>query len=577
MTSYTWIASTPSGDWSTASDWTPGGGPPGGSTSGVDDAFLGAGSASYTVTVGGPDIFDIDSLNIAGGGLGDITSLSISGALFTNSVAYSGPGGDAAITVDAGGQLLIRSDLSAANPETIVLAGGEVELGSAIFDGIDLGRSNITFTFAGSGGLFEINSSHFRVGEVASQTLTNVQAGDAIQFDDADFTGDTYTYSGTTLTVMDGSTTVLTMDNLSALPGTTFSFNGQFIDVACFAAGTRILTAQGEKNVESLRPGDMVCRLAEGGLQAEPVRWIGRRRIDLRLHPRPETVAPILIMRDAFADGTPHSDLTVSPDHAIFVDGKLVCARQLVNHTTICQQTAAASVEYFHVELISHGILLANGLAAESYLDTGNRGFFGNAGEPLVLHPDLTGGEAYPRREAASCAPFVWDAASVQPIWQRLAQRAAALDRPPPSPATTRDPQLHIVADGRRLRPLSCANGEYVFVLPPGTVAVRLESRADTPSAVRPWLEDRRRLGVYVARIVLRNALDFEEVPLDHPSLSTGWWAVEPAGGEALRRWTNGSAVLPLPALPRPVVLQIQLCGNDMTYLADAVLHRQVA
>ena len=109
------------------------------------------------------------------------------------------------------------------------------------------------------------------------------------------------------------------------------------------------------------------------------VKWIGRRRIDLTTHPRPETVAPIRIQRDAFADNMPHSDLLVSPDHAIFVDGKLICARQLINGTTIRQEKGWTAVEYFHVELDAHTILLAEGLPAESYLNTGNQGFFANS------------------------------------------------------------------------------------------------------------------------------------------------------------------------------------------------------
>jgi Hint domain len=83
----------------------------------------------------------------------------------------------------------------------------------------------------------------------------------------------------------------------------------------------------------------------------------------------------------------------------------LSCARQLVNGTTIRQEKGRASIEYFHVELDAHVILLAEGLAAESYLNTGNRGFFANSGEPLVLHPDLTDETDYPAREVGSCAP----------------------------------------------------------------------------------------------------------------------------------------------------------------------------
>ena len=252
------------------------------------------------------------------------------------------------------------------------------------------------------------------------------------------------------------------------------------------------------------------------------MKWIGRRRIDLTAHPRPETVAPIRIQRGAFADNMPHTDLLVSPDHAIFVDGKLICARQLINGTTIRQEKGWTSVEYFHVELDAHAILLAEGLPAESYLNTGNRGFFANSDEPLVLHPDLTDETDYPTREAGSCAPFVWDEASVRPVWQRLAERAAALGQPVPQPETTTDPGLRLVAKGRTVQPLYGENGLYIFALPKGATEVRLVSRAGAPTDTRPWLEDRRRLGVYVERIVLRGASEMREVPLDHPEPVAG-------------------------------------------------------
>ena len=155
-------------------------------------------------------------------------------------------------------------------------------------------------------------------------------------------------------------------------------------------------------------------------------------------------MAPIRIERDAFADGMPHRDLLVSPDHAIFVDGMLICARQLVNGTTIRQERDWTAVDYYHVELDQHAILLAEGLPAESYIDTGNSGFFANSGAPLVLHPDLTDETDYPTREAGSCAPFVSDEASVQPVWQRLADRAAAIGRPVPQRATTTDAGLRL-------------------------------------------------------------------------------------------------------------------------------------
>jgi Hint domain len=344
----------------------------------------------------------------------------------------------------------------------------------------------------------------------------------------------------------------------------------------CYAAVTRILTATGERTVETLMRGDIVLTLSGGELCAQPVKWIGQRRIDLTAHPHPETVAPIRIARGAFADNMPHRDLLVSPDHAVFVDGKLICARQLVNGSTIRQEKGWTSVEYFHVELDAHAILLAEGLPAESYLNTGNRGFFANSGEPLVLHPDLTDEADYPTREAASCAPFVSDEASVRPVWQRLAERAAALGQPAPKPETTGDPELRIVAKGRTVRPLYGENGLYIFALPKGTTEVRLISRAGAPTDARPWLDDRRCLGVNVERIVLRGASELREIPVDHPDLSQGWQAAERAGA-ALRRWTNGDAMLPLPALSGPTMLEIRAGNGGMTYVTSAEQERRAA
>jgi hypothetical protein len=337
-------------------------------------------------------------------------------------------------------------------------------------------------------------------------------------------------------------------------------------DQPCYAAGTRILTASGERTVESLMKDDIVLTLADGELIARPVHWVGRRRIDLTAHPRPEAVAPVRIQRGAFADDMPHRDLLVSPDHAIFVDGKLICARQLVNGSTIRQEMGWTSVEYFHVELDSHAILVAEGLPAESYLNTGNRGFFANSGEPFVLHPDLTDETDYPAREAGSCAPFVADEANVRPVWQRLVERAAALGQPAPQLATTADPELRVVAKGRTVRPLFGENGLYIFVLPKGATEARLISRAGSPTDARPWLDDRRRLGVSVERIVLRGWNEVQEVPVDHPGLSQGWQKVE-RDGTAPRRWTSGDAVLVLPALAGPTMLEIHAGNGGMAYL----------
>ena len=157
---------------------------------------------------------------------------------------------------------------------------------------------------------------------------------------------------------------------------------------------------------------------------------------------------------------------------------------------------------------------------------------------------------------------------SIRPVWQRLAERAAALGRRPGSPQTSDDPQLRLLAGDRVIKPVTADAHRYIFMLPRGASEVRLVSRAAAPCDTRPWLEDRRSLGVRVARLVVRCGDEVCDLPLDHPSLVNGWWAVE-RDGMALRRWTNGYAVLPLPAVGDWSMLEVGI--------ADTVLYLDLA
>jgi hypothetical protein len=312
-------------------------------------------------------------------------------------------------------------------------------------------------------------------------------------------------------------------------------------DLACFVAGTLIETTRGPVVVEDLREGDVLLTAA-GGQRA--IRWIGWRRLDLREHPKPALAQPIRIHRDAFGPDLPRRDLLVSPDHALFVDGVLVPARLLVNGATITREADwHRPITYYHVELDAHDVLLAEGLAAESYLDTGNRGVFQNAGVPVMLHPDLSGENDQARRLAESCAPFADQPALVEPIWRRLSERAQALGLHATSVTTTQDPALRVIADGRTLQPVSVAEGRAVFVLPRGVRALRLISRAAAPHEVRPWIDDRRDLGVMVRRLTLRRDGLVETIPMDHPALGAGWWDLE-QDARTHWRWTNGDAAV---------------------------------
>jgi len=337
----------------------------------------------------------------------------------------------------------------------------------------------------------------------------------------------------------------LILDPGTSYAGATFTIGdaaSDFIttDLACFVAGTRIETPGGPVAVESLRVGALV--LTASGAPA-PVRWIGYRRLDVTRHPDPTLVRPIRIAPDALAPGVPSRDVLLSPDHALALSGFLVPVHRLVNGMTIHEDASRAMVAYYHIELDRHDLLLSEGLAVESYLDTGNRAMFENGGAPLVLHPDPGAGQA--ERVARSCLPFADRGEDVRPIWGALASRARGLGYVAEDVMTSEDPALMLAVDGRMIPAASIRGGVHTFVLPVFRGRPRLVSRAVRPSLARPWDGDRRRLGVMVRRITLRGSRQTMDLPLDHPGLRDGWWTLE-RDRISVWRWTDGNAALPL-------------------------------
>ncbi len=320
------------------------------------------------------------------------------------------------------------------------------------------------------------------------------------------------------------------------------NFTPDFSAAPCFAGGTRIRTPDGDVAVEALRTGDLVS-LAGG--DAAPVVWLGHRRVDCHRHPRPWDVWPVRVRADAFGPGTPARDLRLSPDHAVFVDGVLIPVRYLLNGATIVQERAE-SIDYWHVELGSHDVLLAEGLTCESYLDTGNRVSFANGGGAMQMHADF----ALKVWEAKGCAPLVCDGAKVVAARSALLERAKALGC-----AVTDDPGLHVLV-GRREMPVEFDGRRWRVRLPQTDEAVRLVSRVWIPAHMRPDENDTRSLGVAVSRLWLDN----REVSLDSPGLSSGWQAPEPAW-----RWTDGDAVLGLTGV-RELAFEVAMTG---TYWRD--------
>jgi hypothetical protein len=152
------------------------------------------------------------------------------------------------------------------------------------------------------------------------------------------------------------------------------SFSEAFV-TPCYAPGTRIATPTGEVAVEDLQIGDLVATAA-GALRA--VKWIGRRGYSATTVAEYPNVRPVLIREGALAPAVPHRDLTVSPMHALFIDGAFVPAAALVNGVSILRQDTAGPVDYIHIELDAHEVIFAEGAPAESFVDDHSRAMFDN-------------------------------------------------------------------------------------------------------------------------------------------------------------------------------------------------------
>ena len=192
---------------------------------------------------------------------------------------------------------------------------------------------------------------------------------------------------------------------------------GSFAVVACFTTGTHLQTPSGAVAVETLTIGDILLTAAG---QHRPIKWIGRRSYAGRFLAANPGVQPVRFSAGSLGEGLPCRDLMVSPEHAMFLDGLLIPARCLVNGTTITQERGLERVDYFHVELDSHDVLLAEGAPSESYLDDDSRGMFHNASEYAALYPDAP-------TPGGFCAPKVEEGYQLEAIRQRLAATAGEI------------------------------------------------------------------------------------------------------------------------------------------------------
>ena len=367
----------------------------------------------------------------------------------------------------------------------------------------------------------------------------------------------TAAFGGMAGTVTAGNFTIGSSALVEGGNSSTYAGNLVIGFATCFLRGTMIATPSGEVAVETLRAGDLVTAVENGQKVSRPVSWVGGRAMRAGDHDGQDAAFPVRIRRDAFADNVPHRDLLVTPEHCILTEAGLTPARMLVNDASILVDRSIPDYEFFHVELERHGILLSEGLTTESYLDTGNRALFVQAGPVAATRPD-----------AVMAAPLVVARAVVEPIWHRLADRARTLglaaDRADVS--FTDQPDLRVLLDDGREVSACWHNAQrHMFQLPRGARPVRLLSRAAVPAeTVGPFVDDRRTLGVAVDKLVLWHGLEEQVVQPNGRALS-GWHDDDGA------RWTDGNAELDLPCAGADVVLDIHLAAT-MLYRDEARL-----
>jgi hypothetical protein len=217
----------------------------------------------------------------------------------------------------------------------------------------------------------------------------------------------------------------------------------------------------------------------------------------------------------------------------------------LVNGVSV-QQIRSAQVEYWHIELDAHDILIAEGVPAESYLDTGNRTAFVHGGAYIEAHPDFA-----PRYWADTCLPLVLEgpaiAATKQRLLARLTEQGHHIDQ---------DADAHIVVDEMRFEPIRLDETRLAFVLPAGGRDIELRSNLFVPAHTIARSADVRELGLCVGRL----QIDGAAVAIgDDANCQEGWHEAEFAEGYCAHRWTRGAT--PIPAGARVVIVDVAGVG----------------
>jgi hypothetical protein len=382
------------------------------------------GTAAFT----GADTLSISSLAFSNGGetlsLGNTTTFALSSLTMDESGVYGITGGivtDSSSTVLAAQQTLKLTDTTYSSSATFT-GSGTLELNGATVSLANASNLSPTVQFdtVGNGG---VGNTLIVGDDCTGLTITGLGYGDKIMVGSGD-TLQLVSNSNGTYSLVDnhGSYSSTVASNVTLASNTNpndFGMSNGYFEytgtVACFMAGTMLAAANGEIAVEDVTTGTKL-RTADG--RVLPVRWVGQSHVSTRFAD-PLRALPIRITAGALGAGLPVRDLLVSPDHAVYLDGILVQAGALVNGTSIVrEENVPEFFTYYHVELATHELLLAEGMPAESFVDNVDRMNFDNWNgreAPCAPIEEM----AYPRAKSHRQLPVA--------LRQMLAARASRL------------------------------------------------------------------------------------------------------------------------------------------------------
>lgn len=290
----------------------------------------------------------------------------------------AGPGGDSSSSANGSVLVTIAGPVS-----QIVIAYANLGTAGQLVDITDLHFDTVP----------ETDGADTLVGGSGNDTIT-LASGDVGQGGDGDdyFRIDAAGLNGGTITVVGGEGAETAGDTLDlsgvlvkgsivysntndasgGLSGTATLTDGTIVNfseietIICFTKGTAILTPSGERRIETLKAGDMVCTLDNG---PRPIRWIGQRTVRAT-----GKLAPIRFSKGAIGN---HRDLLVSPQHRILCGGYmtqlhfgepevLAPAKSLVDNFGVIVDYGGM-VTYVHMLFDQHEIVVANGAPSESF------------------------------------------------------------------------------------------------------------------------------------------------------------------------------------------------------------------